>query len=47
MNDFLKKPIKRKTQIFKKKTTPLPTTIKPIITSGLCYFGFKPEPVIT
>ena len=37
----------RNKQIFKKKTTPLTPTIKPLITSGLCFFGFKPEPVIT
>lgn len=37
-----KKTIKRNKQIFKKKTTPLTPTIKPLITSGLCFFGFKP-----
>lgn len=37
----------RNKQIFKKKPAQLPPTTKPLITSGLCYFGFKPEPVIT
>ena len=46
MNDFVKKPIKRKTQILIKKTTPKPTIVKTSYPEGKVFFGFKPEPVV-